>query len=54
MQNEWQVNGDKYCGMMRIMHGARETQEVLKNTQVPQDFFPKKHKHPFNQVVPGL
>ena len=25
MENEWQVNGHKCCGMMKIMHGARET-----------------------------
>ena len=30
-QNEWQVNGDKCCEMIRIKHGARETPEVLQN-----------------------
>ena len=32
-QNEWQVNGETCCEMMRIMHGARETHEDKK---IPQ------------------
>ena len=48
-QNEWQVNGDKCCEILRIKHGARETPEVLKNTPVLQDYFSKKHGHPLLQ-----
>ena len=33
-QNEWHVNADNCYGMMKIMHGARETQEVKK--KIPQ------------------
>ena len=52
-QNEWQLNGDNCCGMIRIIHGARETQKVKKIHSV-QDSFPKEHRHPFNKGAPAL